>query len=176
MAPRFTVVKLRGRRQDCAACGDAPSVRSMADSARWLRARGLVADEEGASCAANRRRAAEEAPLRAGEEVSAQEAAAALARPAGRPWLLLDVREARQFAICSLEGSANVPLRTLATEGGAATVGQLAQGRPVLAVCRRGIDSQRACRLLVDAGLDARHMRGGLQAWQAEVDPTFPAY
>lgn len=176
MAPRFTVVKLRGRRRDCAACGEAPTVTGMADTARWLRARGLVTDEEEGSCAANRRRAAEEAPLREGEEVSAWEAATALSLPGARPWLLLDVREGHQFAICSLEGSVNVPLRTLAAEGGAAAVGQLAQGRPVLAVCRRGIDSQRACRLLADAGLDARHMRGGLQAWQAEVDPTFPAY
>jgi adenylyltransferase/sulfurtransferase len=47
----------------------------------------------------------------------------------------------------------------------------------VIVVCRRGIDSVVATRLLHEAGVrSAFNLTGGLSAWSKEVDPNFPMY
>ena len=52
-----------------------------------------------------------------------------------------------------------------------------AQERPLYVVCRRGNDSQRAALLLNGSGITGvMDMVGGLQAWAAEADPSFPWY
>jgi len=47
----------------------------------------------------------------------------------------------------------------------------------VYVLCRRGVDSVVATRLLRDGGLQAVfNVRGGLRGWSEEVDPQFPVY
>jgi adenylyltransferase/sulfurtransferase len=54
---------------------------------------------------------------------------------------------------------------------------ELARGRDVYVVCRRGNDSQLAVRDLEAAGLvGARDIDGGLEAWGSQVDFTWPKY
>jgi len=47
---------------------------------------------------------------------------------------------------------------------------------PVAVLCRRGNDSLVATRALREAGINARDVVGGLQAWSRTVDPQFPTY
>lgn len=48
--------------------------------------------------------------------------------------------------------------------------------RSVYVVCRRGVDSVTATRLLREQSINAFNVAGGLQAWAREVDSDFPVY
>jgi adenylyltransferase/sulfurtransferase len=95
---------------------------------------------------------------------------------------LLDVRVRRQFEMCSLSQDAiNVPLANLPEE--LERVAELSNGvKPVYCLCRRGIASSEATRILVEATkshpgiFSPKNIRGGLVAWSNEVDPSFPIY
>lgn len=89
-------------------------------------------------------------------------------------FVVLDVRPASQFRMCSLGASRSVPLEALDDK----VVGELAEARKrVVVLCRRGNRSQTACRRLLDGGVqDAVDVRGGLQAWHHQVDSSFPLY
>lgn len=48
---------------------------------------------------------------------------------------------------------------------------------PIYVICRRGIDSTTATRLLMDHGfLNVFNIEGGLNAWRTECDSDFPSY
>ena len=90
------------------------------------------------------------------------------------------MRPERAFRMAALRNSVNVPLADLEARMGevrrlAAPGEPGASARPVIVVCRRGNDSQRAVQALRAAGVAARDLRGGLYAWKREVDLTFPA-
>ena len=53
----------------------------------------------------------------------------------------------------------------------------VAQETPVVVVCRRGNDSQRALRRMQELGLTTgKDLLGGMEAWAREADPSFPLY
>lgn len=99
--------------------------------------------------------------------------------------VLIDVRDPNQFSMCSLPGAFSFPLKNLLAGGDAALQGLVdaipPRGR-VFVLCRRGIDSRVATRTLrnfepfATAFPDCRHVDGGLLAWSATIDPTFPTY
>lgn len=97
----------------------------------------------------------------------------------GKPdFLLIDVRSALQFAICSLKNAVNIPIGQLPgkieflKENYAE---QIANGKAFV-ICRRGNDSQKAALLLEGQGIPVKHITGGLTAWEQLVDPEFPMY
>lgn len=48
---------------------------------------------------------------------------------------------------------------------------------PVYVMCRRGILSAAATKLLLEHGFtNVRNVRGGLTAWHYDVDQSFPLY
>lgn len=103
-------------------------------------------------------------------------------RLGGADHVLLDVRVSRQFEMCSLKGAINIPLARLNDE--IERVEELSDGqKPVYCLCRRGIASTEATRLIMEA-MSTTHPRiysvfnisGGLQAWRSEVDSSFPSY
>lgn len=104
-------------------------------------------------------------------------------RDEGKPHVLLDVRVTRQYEMCSLEGSVNLPLEEL--ESKIAQVEELSNGElPVYCLCRRGIASAEAVKILQKAKDDdsakgihsVYNISGGLNSWVANVDLTFPSY
>ncbi|GAB5029388.1 adenylyltransferase and sulfurtransferase mocs3-like [Nannochloropsis oceanica] len=123
-------------------------------------------------------------------------------RQAGVPLFILDVREPHQFAICSLPGAVNIPFSSfpssLPQEGlwerggegslsatkeggeqreGGRDVGMLGKDLAVYVMCRRGILSREATRVLVERGWGkVWNVRGGLVKWKEEVDRDFPIY
>ena len=84
---------------------------------------------------------------------------------------LIDVRETWEAEIASLPGALLVPLGTLPD-----VIGSLDPAERFVVYCHHGIRSQTALEQLLAAGLDARHLEGGIDAWAKTVDPTMARY
>lgn len=76
--------------------------------------------------------------------------------------VLLDVREADEFAAGHAPGALHQPLIALAA---GAPLPPAATGRTVLALCRSGHRSRRAVELLAQRGVRALNVTGGMHAW-----------
>lgn len=86
--------------------------------------------------------------------------------------LLLDVREPHELAISSLRGAVNIPLGQLA-----ARLSELDSAREMVVFCKSGTRSARALELLVSAGFKkVKNLKGGINDWAREVDPSLPIY
>lgn len=84
--------------------------------------------------------------------------------------LVLDVREADEFAQGHVQGARNVPLSQLA---GRMAELQKFKDKPVLLICQRGSRAQQAGKLLKAQGFTALHvLKGGVQAWLDAKMPT----
>lgn len=187
----FRVMKLRPRSAACAVCGDTPSIRTLADTEAFLAAGDvpcveacvgprLDAEARSLSITATQLQALRERRGVDGAGAADADAGAGASFVGCSSPLVLDVREEVQFAICSLPGSVNLPLRDLG--GRLDYVDTLLDGEPrdsaqVVVVCRRGVDSLVAVEVLRKEGFaGAVNLFGGLQAWHKDVDPAFPLY
>ncbi len=104
-----------------------------------------------------------------GEISTSSVTAAALADEVGVT--LIDVRETWEAEIASLPGALLIPLATLPD-----AVGSLDPAERFVVYCHHGIRSLDALAQLQRAGLDARHLEGGIDAWAKTVDPTTARY
>jgi adenylyltransferase/sulfurtransferase len=97
-------------------------------------------------------------------------------RSQGVPHVLLDVRVKRQYEMCSLGGSINIPLADVEKE--APRIAKEYANIPIFCFCRRGIASAEATRILSEyPGIHSvQNITGGIQSWVKEVDPSFPLY
>ncbi len=103
-------------------------------------------------------------------DITPQELAAKLKR--GEPVRLIDVREPVELEVSKLPGAELIPLGQLA-----ANLSKLDSAQDIVLFCRSGSRSTRALELLVSAGFrKARNLKGGINAWAREVDPTLPVY
>ncbi|HEX6418280.1 MAG TPA: rhodanese-like domain-containing protein [Acidimicrobiales bacterium] len=82
--------------------------------------------------------------------------ATAHARPPGA--VLLDVREPGEWASGHAPGAHHRPLSRFDPSG-------LPAGATVYVICRSGNRSAHVTRALADAGVDARNVAGGMNAW-----------
>eukprot|EP01104_Vermistella_antarctica_P014889 TRINITY_DN476_c0_g1_i3.p1 TRINITY_DN476_c0_g1~~TRINITY_DN476_c0_g1_i3.p1 ORF type:complete len:534 (-),score=82.73 TRINITY_DN476_c0_g1_i3:1789-3390(-) len=130
------------------------------------------------------------------------------------PHILIDVRESLQYRICHLPHSVNIPLSSLTRELSASESlspanrrrrlleyieGETRSQAPadgaraipvsIYVICRRGIDSAVATRLMCkllgvqsgngdsdDQRVNVFDIQGGYNAWARAVDPSFPMY
>ncbi|NBM15999.1 rhodanese-like domain-containing protein, partial [Streptomyces sp. GC420] len=76
--------------------------------------------------------------------------------------VLLDVREADEWAEEHAPGAVPAPLSALAAGG---PLPPAAQGRPLIVICRSGRRSLDAVRLLAERGFEAVDVAGGMIAW-----------
>ena len=100
-------------------------------------------------------------------------AVAALQRQAS-DFLLLDVREADEYATAHIEGAVLVPMSELRER-----IGELQphRGRRIVVHCHHGGRSLRVVHALRERGFDqAQNMAGGIDAWSLEIDPQVPRY
>lgn len=74
--------------------------------------------------------------------------------------LLLDVREPAEWAEGHAPNAFHQPLGRL-------DPAQLPKVGAVLVICRSGNRSARATQALIDAGIDASNVSGGMNAWNA---------
>ena len=85
---------------------------------------------------------------------------------------LIDVREPHELEISSIEGAELFPLGSLA-----ARLHELDSADEMVVFCKSGARSARAVELLAGAGFrKQKNLRGGINAWAREVDPSLPLY
>lgn len=106
------------------------------------------------------------------EEVGAAEAAALLA---GGGWRLIDCREADEIDIVSIGSAENMPL-TVFNEFWPVAFGD-SDTRPILTICHHGMRSLNLARFLRSRGVSrVWSVKGGVDLWAREVDPSLPRY
>jgi adenylyltransferase/sulfurtransferase len=85
---------------------------------------------------------------------------------------LIDVREPHELQISQLEGAKLIPLGQLA-----AHLAELDSADEMVVFCRTGGRSARAVELMLSAGFrKVKNLKGGINAWAKQVDPSLPVY
>ena len=108
-------------------------------------------------------------PLRGSDVISVRELADM--RSAGKKHMVLDVREARELDVCSLE-AVDIPMSEVAAQTDNLPTDQL-----LVVICHHGVRSQMVVDFLRTAGFDnAVNLDGGIDAWACDVDPSMPRY
>lgn len=102
-------------------------------------------------------------------EISVQELQAL--REASADFLLLDVRNQDEYAICNLGGYL-LPFSELQTRWN-----ELDPEQHIIIHCHAGGRSRRATEFLISKGFKrVQNLRGGITAWAHEIDPKMPKY
>lgn len=86
-----------------------------------------------------------------------------------KSFFLLDVRRDDEREVASLGGT-HIPLNELE-----ARFHELPHGTWVV-YCHHGVRSLYATQFLKYHGYDALSLRGGIDLWSVEIDPTIPRY
>ncbi|XP_032111890.1 adenylyltransferase and sulfurtransferase MOCS3 [Sapajus apella] len=176
----FRCIRLRSRRLDCAACGERPTVTDLLDYEAFC---GSSATDKCLSLQL----------LSPEERVSVTDYKRLL--DSGASHLLLDVRPQVEVDICRLPHALHIPLKhlerrdaeslTLLGEAIREEKRRTQEGAalPIYVICKLGNDSQKAVKILQSLSaaqeldsLTVRDVVGGLMAWAAKIDGTFPQY
>jgi rhodanese-related sulfurtransferase len=103
-------------------------------------------------------------------EISPSEAAALVSEGAAR---LIDVREPWEFATARIDGSLPMPMGDVPARAHQ----ELDPDERLIVVCHLGMRSMNVAVWLRNQGFEhAQSLRGGIDAWSAEVDPTVSRY
>ncbi|HEX3898512.1 MAG TPA: adenylyltransferase/sulfurtransferase MoeZ [Mycobacteriales bacterium] len=148
----YRSVKIR-KDPECPLCGKNPTITELIDYEAFC---GVVSDE-----------AVEAA---AGSTITAGELNAMKER--GDDIYLVDVREPAEWEIIRIPDAVLIPKGDLPSK-----LADLPQNKPVVLYCKSGVRSAEALALLKDAGFaDAKHVQGGVTAWQTQVLGDEPLY
>jgi rhodanese-related sulfurtransferase len=92
---------------------------------------------------------------------------------AGEDLQLVDVREEMEYEYCHLPGSLLLPLGDVPRRAA-----EIRSEGPVVLICHHGVRSAQALGYLRHrlGCTNLLNLRGGVDAWTARVDPTFPRY
>ncbi|MDH3743938.1 MAG: molybdopterin-synthase adenylyltransferase MoeB [Acidobacteriota bacterium] len=153
---------------DCPVCGDHPSVTELIDYEAFC---GVAPGAEIQSAPAV------QAPTPARREaqvddfhISPLELHQRLEE--GAEVVVLDVRTAKEFAICQLQDASLIPVSEIPGR-----LDELATDRPLIVYCHHGPRSVQVVRFLRSQGFPrARNLAGGINAWSLLVDPSVPRY
>ncbi|MGD8457287.1 MAG: molybdopterin-synthase adenylyltransferase MoeB [Anaerolineales bacterium] len=85
---------------------------------------------------------------------------------------LIDVREPHELEISRIDAAELIPLGELA-----AHLSQLDTAEEIVLMCKAGTRSARALDLMLGAGFrKLKNLKGGINAWADDVDPSLPKY
>ena len=144
----FDEVRIK-KSESCAACGPNPTIAALIDYEEFCGAR---------------------QPSPSGLDITPVELKAML--DGGAQVTLLDVREPYEHAICRLSGAVLMPLGSLVRRAQ-----QLDRSKPLVAYCHTGVRSRSAVEFLRQAGFtNIMDLKGGIDAWAVEVEPSMPRY
>jgi adenylyltransferase/sulfurtransferase len=150
----FEFVKLH-KNPKCKVCGSQPTVRELIDYDEFCGVPGH-AEETGS----------------AGDEFDLTPAQLEGLLKRGTPLKLVDVREPHELQISHIAGTRSIPLGELA-----ARLGELDPAEEIVLICKAGVRSTRALHILYGAGFrKLRNLKGGVNAWAKDVDPSQPVY
>ena len=103
-------------------------------------------------------------------DISARDLKARL--DAGQKLVLLDVREPHEWDIAHLEGAKLIPVNQVT-----AHAHELSTADEMVVYCKGGTRSARAVNELRQLGFRKLwNLRGGINAWAEDVDPSLPRY
>jgi adenylyltransferase/sulfurtransferase len=150
----FEFVRLK-KNPHCKVCGPNPEVTELIDYEAFCGVPGRGHEVDDASM---------------GMEITATELQERLNK--GNHLSLLDVREPHELEISSLSGAVNIPLGQLAGR-----LSELDSADDLVVLCKSGTRSARALELLYSAGFrKVKNLRGGINSWARDVDPSLPIY
>ncbi len=150
----FDFVKLR-KNPNCKVCGENPEITALIDYEAFC---GVPAHDH------------DEGSAGEGWDISAPELVARLRE--GNPPRLIDVREPHELEISRLPGAELIPLGQLASR-----MSELDSAQEIVLMCKAGTRSARALEVLHSAGFrKIKNLKGGINAWARQVDPSLPVY
>jgi adenylyltransferase/sulfurtransferase len=150
----FDFVRLR-KNPNCKVCGENPEITALIDYEQFC---GVPAHDH------------DEGSAGEGWDITAPELAARLRE--GNPPRLIDVREPHELEISRLPGAELIPLGQLA-----ARMSELDSAQEIVLMCKAGTRSARALEVLHSAGFrKIKNLKGGINAWAREIDPSLPVY
>jgi adenylyltransferase/sulfurtransferase len=153
LSMRFRELKLK-KNPDCVVCGPNPTVTKLIDYEEFC---GIPQE-----AAMN--------PVSGIPEITVYDLKTM--RDRGDDFVLVDVREPHEFAICSLPGSVKIPLGTLPQN-----LNRLSTADEIVVHCKLGGRSAKAVQFLRDSGFrKVRNLAGGIDRWAAEIEPKMPRY
>jgi rhodanese-related sulfurtransferase len=87
--------------------------------------------------------------------------------------IVLDVREPWEHEYARIEGSTLIPMGDVP----ARAFNELDPDARIVTVCHHGVRSMNVAVWLRNQGFEnAQSLRGGIDAWSAEIDPSVPRY
>ena len=150
----FDFVRLR-KNPNCKVCGKNPDVTELIDYEAFC---GVPSHDH------------EEGAVGGDWDITASELAERMKE--GNHLHLIDVREPHELEISHLDGATLIPLGQLA-----ARMSELDSAEDIVLFCKAGTRSARALELLASAGFrKMKNLKGGINAWAREVDPSMPIY
>ena len=150
----FEFVKLR-KNPKCKICSTEPEITELIDYEAFCGVPGVEHDE---------------GEVGGGWDIEAKELAARLNN--GTKVRLIDVREPHELEISRLPDADLIPLGELA-----ARMYELDSAEEIVLFCKVGTRSARALEVLASAGFrKMKNLKGGINAWAREVDPSLPVY
>lgn len=91
-------------------------------------------------------------------------------------FVLIDVRNPNEYDIAKIPGSVLIPLPDIEQGKGIERVKAALNGHRLIAHCKMGGRSAKALAILKEAGIEGTNVKGGIQAWSREVDPSVLEY
>ena len=89
---------------------------------------------------------------------------------------LIDVREPREVAICSIEGFQVLPLSEF-TDWAEQVFNRFEPHTETLVLCHHGMRSAQMCQWLISRGFtNVKNIAGGIDAYSVLVDQNVPRY
>jgi len=150
----YEFVRLR-KNPRCKVCGPQPEITELIDYEQFC---GVPIRDH------------DEGAVGGGWDISAPELAERLQQ--GNHLRLLDVREPHELQISHLDDATLIPLGQLASR-----LSELDSAEDMVVFCKSGTRSARALELLASAGFrKVKNLKGGINAWAKEIDPSMPIY
>lgn len=103
-------------------------------------------------------------------EITARDLSARLKGP--NPPLLVDVREQNEWRVCRIPGAELRPMSQIQS-----WITDLDPAAELVLHCHSGVRSYQVAAYLKGLGFkDVKNLRGGIDAWSRDVDPSVPRY
>jgi rhodanese-related sulfurtransferase len=106
-------------------------------------------------------------------EITPSQLAGILAEPERGQVVLLDVREPLEHSIAQIHGSILMPMGDVPGRANQ----ELDPDSHIVTICHHGVRSMNVAVWLRNQGFErAQSLRGGIDAWSTQVDPTVARY
>jgi adenylyltransferase/sulfurtransferase len=154
----FDTIKLR-KNPDCPVCGEHPTLTHLIDYEQFC---GVPAHDRSVYKEKNVQQQV--------KSITPTELKARL--DAGDNILIVDVRDPHEWEISDIQGSLHIPKSQII-----ARMDEIPRDREVVLQCKTGARSRDALLMLQDKGFtNLVNLKGGINAWAREVDPSLPTY